>query len=135
MKKYLIFDFDGTISKFWKISEKNLFFLKKIKEKNYFLFITSRSSSRKINKILEKYEIKKLFEIVYGSEEVLKSVEHIEYFEDYSCDSDFREKAVIIWDWEIDKNLAQESKIDFIYVWEDGLTSPLAPLLLGDGNI
>lgn len=117
-KKYLIFDFDWTLCFNWIIPENIVNTLKKL-SLNYSLFITTRSSSRKTNEILEKYWIKDLFEIVYGSEEVLKSIEHIKYFEDYSCDENFREKAVIIWDWEIDRNLASDCKIEFIFVWGD----------------
>ncbi len=128
-KKYLIFDFDWTLCFNWVIRENTINILKKL-SLNYSLFITTKSSTRKTNEILEKYWIKDLFEIVYWSEEVLKSVEHINYFEDYSCDENFREKALLIWDWEIDRNLASDCKIEFIYIWSEDLSLYLGDLLL-----
>lgn len=92
--------------------------IKHLKEK-YFLFLTTWNSTQVAEKHLKEAWIFELFEIIYGSEQVPKSEEHLEYFKDYSLDEDFYKKAIYIWDGNNDRILAGIKNIDFIHIWND----------------
>ena len=85
--------------------------------KNYKLFLTTWSSTKFAKQTLKDWDIKKHFELIYWSDEILKWRQHLELFKDYSLDEDFHKESLYIWDWEMDKIFAKESWIDFIRVW------------------
>jgi len=106
----------------WDLRDKVKFFpwvKEKIKQlsKNYKLFLTTWSSTKFAKQTLKDWEIKKYFEKILWSDEILKWKEHLEIFKEMTNASDFFEKSLYIWDWNMDKIFAQESKIDFVRVW------------------
>ena len=105
-------------------TEKGNFFLwvpAKIKElrKNYKLFLSTWNSTKFAEENLKKWDIFDCFEYILWSENIWKSIEHIEIFKDYTWDKDFEKLAVFIWDWEKDRDIAKEVNIDFIHIDED----------------
>ena len=106
----------------WWLRDKVKFFpwvTKKIKElsKDYKLFLTTGSSTKFAKQTLKDWEIKKYFEKIIWSDEILKWKEHLEILKEISWDSDFYKKSIYLWDWEMDKIFAQEQNIDFVRVW------------------
>jgi len=105
-------------------TEKGNFFLwvpAKIKElrKNYKLFLSTWNSTKFAEENLKKWDIFDCFEYILWSENIWKSIEHIEIFKDYTWDKDFEKLAVFIWDWEKDRDIAKEVNMDFIHIDED----------------
>lgn len=93
----------------------------KIKElrKNYKLFLSTWNSTKFAEENLKKWDIFDCFEYILWSENIWKSIEHIEIFKDYTWDKDFEKLAVFIWDWEKDRDIAKEVNMDFIHIDED----------------
>lgn len=91
----------------------------KIKElsKKYTLFLTTWSSTRFAKNSLKDWGIEDCFDLIYGSDEILKWKDHIDIFKDYSQDKDFYKNSLYIWDWDMDKIFAMEAWIDFVRVW------------------
>jgi len=106
----------------WTLRDKVRFFpwiQEKIKElnKNYKLFLTTWSSTKFAKQTLKDWEIKKYFEKILWSDEILKWKEHLEIFKEISGENDFYKNSIYIWDWEMDKIFAIEQNIDFVRVW------------------
>lgn len=93
----------------------------KIKElrKNYKLFLSTWNSTKFAEENLKKWDIFDCFEYILWSENIWKSIEHIEIFKDYTWDKDFEKLAVFIWDWEKDRDIAKGVNMDFIHIDED----------------
>ncbi|RKW24354.1 HAD family hydrolase [Candidatus Gracilibacteria bacterium] len=105
-------------------TEKGNFFLgvpAKIKElrKNYKLFLSTGNSTTFAEENLKKGDIFDCFDYILGSENIGKSIEHIEIFKDYTGDKDFEKLAVFIGDGEKDRDIAKEVNMDFIHIDED----------------
>lgn len=92
----------------------------KIKEisKDYKLFLTTWNSTKFAKEILETWEIRDCFELVFGSNKIKKWHQHLSIFKNYSEDEDFFSKSLYFWDWEMDKIFAKEAWIDFIRIWD-----------------
>ena len=106
----------------WNLRDKVKFFpwvTGKIKElsKDYKLFLTTGSSTKFAKQTLKDWGIKKYFEKIIWSDEILKWKEHLETLKKISWDSNFYKKSIYLWDWEMDKIFAQEQNIDFVRVW------------------
>ncbi len=86
--------------------------------KDYTLFLTTWSWTKYAKEMLDKWWIKKYFELVFWSNKIPKWHLHLETFMEYSWDPDFYKSAVYIWDWEMDRIFANEMWIDFVHVWE-----------------
>lgn len=85
--------------------------------KNYKLFLSTWSSTKFAKNTLKDAWIKKYFEKILWSDEILKWAKHLEIFEELSLDENFYKNSVYVWDWEMDKIFANEKNIDFIRVW------------------
>ena len=107
----------------WALRDKVKFFpwiQEKIKELNknwYKLFLTTGSSTKFAKQTLKDWEIKKYFEKIIWSDDILKWKAHLEIFKKLSNDENFYKKSIYLWDWEMDKIFASEQNIDFIRVW------------------
>jgi len=88
--------------------------------KKYKLFLTTWNSTNFANKILEKWRIKDCFEMILGSDKILKWEEHLEKFQEYTNDDDFYKNAVYIWDGNSDREFAKLKNITFVHIWDDG---------------
>ena len=90
----------------------------KIKElsKSYKLFLSTWNSTKFAEENLKKWDIFDCFEYILWSENIWKSIEHIEIFKDYTWDKDFEKLAVFIWDWEKDRDIAKGVNMDFIHI-------------------
>ncbi|MDD3646089.1 MAG: HAD-IA family hydrolase [Candidatus Gracilibacteria bacterium] len=95
---------------------------KKIRKlsKKYRLFLTTGSSTRFAKETLKDGSIEDCFELIYGSDEVLKGKDHIDIFKEYTQDENFYKNSLYIGDGDMDKLFAQESGIDFIRVGTRG---------------
>ena len=95
----------------------------KIKElkNNYKLFLTTWNSTKVAKKHLEKWWIIECFELIYGSDKILKWKEHLELFKEYSNDENFFKNSIYVWDWQSDRIFAEEAWIDFIHIWEENI--------------
>lgn len=91
--------------------------IKELSEK-YRLFLTTWNSTRFAKEILETWEIKDCFDLIYGSDEIKKWFQHLSIFKNYSQDEDFFANSIYFWDWEMDKKFAKEQWIDFIRIWD-----------------
>ena len=89
--------------------------------KEYKLYLSTWSPQYALEEILLNAWILKYFEITKWSNVIPKSIKHIEIFKDYSEDQDFEKYSVLIWDWDSDRNIAKESWIDFVRIWEKDL--------------
>jgi len=87
--------------------------------KNYKLFLTTWNSTPTAIKYLTNWWIIDCFELIYWSDKILKWMEHLNIFKEYSNDSMFFEKSVYIWDWTPDRMFAKQAWIDFIHIWND----------------
>ena len=119
-KKYIIFDFDWTLV---DSSTKEFFewVIEMIEEfsKNYTMFISSRSSEEILREKLKKAWIYEYFDVVFWSSVLEKWPKHIETFKLLTADDDFENKAIFVWDWEIDRDLAEKTWLIFIKVWKE----------------
>ena len=95
--------------------------ISKIKElsKKHKLFLTTWNSTKTAIKYLTKWTIIDCFELIYWSDKILKWMDHLNIFKDYSKDKDFFEKSIYTWDWNMDRIFAKEAWIDFIHIWND----------------
>jgi phosphoglycolate phosphatase-like HAD superfamily hydrolase len=84
----------------------------------YKLYLSTGSSTKFANEILELWWIKQYFEQIQWSEIIPKSEEHLDIFEKYSEDKDFFKKAISIGDSLRDELFAKKRNIDFIKIWE-----------------
>ncbi len=84
---------------------------------NYKLYLSTGSSTKFAEKILEKWWVKKYFEKILWSDIIPKSEEHLDIFEEYSWDKDFFKKSISIWDSLRDELFAKNRNIDFIKIW------------------
>jgi len=107
----------------WNLRDKVKFFpwvqekIKELYQKWYKLFLTTWSSTDFATKTLKDWWIYNYFEKVIWSDKILKWKQHLEIFKELTWDSDFYKKSLYLWDWNMDKIFALESKIDFIRVW------------------
>lgn len=92
--------------------------INKIEElsKNYKLFLSTWNSTKFAEENLKKWKIYNYFEYILWSENISKSSEHIKIFKEISLDNNFEKKAIFIWDWEKDREIAKENFIDFIHI-------------------
>lgn len=92
----------------------------KIREisKNYKLFLTTWNSTKFAKEILETWDIKDCFELIYWSNEIKKWSQHLSIFKNYSEDENFFANSIYFWDWEMDKIFAKEAWIDFVRIWD-----------------
>lgn len=106
----------------WELRDKVKFFpwiqdkIIKLGE-NYKLFLSTWSSTIFAKQTLKDWWIKKYFEKILWSNEILKWEDHLELFKELSLDENFYKKSIYIWDWEMDKIFAKSKNIDFIRVW------------------
>lgn len=84
---------------------------------NYTLFLSTGNYTSNAEQILKRWWILELFAHVQWSDIIPKSQKHIDIFKEVTLDPDFEKFAISIWDWEIEKQVAIESGIDFIQVW------------------
>lgn len=96
----------------WVIKE-----IKKLR-KDYRLFLTTWSSTKFAKDMLKIWWIKKYFEKIKWSSKIAKWISHLEEFREITKDKDFFEYSVYIWDWDKDRDFAQEAWIDFIHIWD-----------------
>jgi hypothetical protein len=92
--------------------------IKELKD-NYKLFLTTWNSTQVAKKYLEKWWIIEYFELIYWSDKILKWIDHLNIFKDYSDDEDFFKKSIYVWDGQSDRIFASEAWIDFIHIWND----------------
>jgi len=94
---------------------------KKIKElcKKYKLFLTTWNSTKVAIKHLKKWWIIDCFELIYWSDKILKWIEHLNIFKEYSKDKDFFKNSIYVWDGHSDRIFAKEAWIDFIHIWNN----------------
>lgn len=121
IKKYIIFDFDGTLI---DTKSKELFewipeMLKNLSE-NYTLFLSSRSDDEDLKEFLKTEQLYWYFDIVFGSTIREKWKKHIEVFDLVSEDQNFINKTIYIWDDEFDRNIAKMAWISFVKIWKEG---------------
>ncbi len=120
-KKFLIFDLDWTL---YNPETQALFKwvpeLIKHLSQWYTMFVSTRSSDETAKKILKEGNIYDYFEAVMWSTTMEKSQKHIEVFEMVSANSNFYQNCIFIGDWDIDRQVAQESGLAFIKIWKEG---------------
>ena len=85
--------------------------------KKYDLYLSTWSPEHILEEVLNHWEILDYFKLTKWSKFIQKWVEHIEIFKDYSEDSEFEKYSILIWDWYMDKFIAEQCWIDFIRVW------------------
>ena len=88
--------------------------------KDYKLYLTTWNSTQFAKQHLEEAWIYHCFEKVLGSDSILKWPEHLQIFKNLSCDENFFEKAVYIWDGNSDREFAKMFGIDFVHIWNEG---------------
>jgi len=93
----------------------------KIKElcKKYKLFLTTWNSTKVAIKHLKKWWIIDCFELIYWSDKILKWIEHLNIFKEYSKDKVFFKNSIYVWDGQSDRIFAKEAWIDFIHIWNN----------------
>jgi len=84
----------------------------------YKLYLSTWSSTKFAEEILEIWWIKKYFEIILWSEKIQKSEEHLDIFMEKSNDPNFFQLSISIWDSPKDEYFAKQRNIDFIKIWE-----------------
>ena len=87
--------------------------------KNYKLFLTTWNSTQVAIKHLKKWNILDCFELIYWSDKILKWLDHLNIFKDYSNDYDFFKKSIYVWDWQSDRIFAKKASIDFVHIWDE----------------
>ncbi len=92
--------------------------IKQLKSK-YKLYLSTGSSTKFANEILELWWVKQYFEIIQWSDIIPKSEVHLDIFEEHSNDKEFFKKSISIWDSMRDELFAKNRKIDFIKIWEE----------------
>lgn len=105
-----------------KNNQKNSFIewtLEKILElkDKYTLYLSTWSSTKSAENILQKGWVKQYFEMIQWSDMIPKSEEHLDIFKIHSWDKDFFKKAISIWDSIRDELFATNRNIDFIKIW------------------
>ena len=88
--------------------------------KTYTLFLTTGNSTPVAKKYLEWWWISNCFDLIYWSDQVLKWMDHLNIFKQYSQDEDFFKNSVYLWDGAQDRIYAAEAGIDFIHIWNEG---------------
>lgn len=83
---------------------------------NYKLFLTTWNSTEIARKYLIKWWIINYFELIYWSDIILKWMEHLNLFKEYSKDKDFLKNSIYVWDWQSDRLYASQAWIDFIHI-------------------
>lgn len=83
----------------------------------YQLFLTTGNSTPTAEKYLKNGKIFNSFELILGSNEILKWWAHLELFKEYSNDANFYEKSIYVGDGGSDREFALEKWIDFIHIW------------------
>lgn len=93
----------------------------KIKDlsESYKLYLTTWNSTKVAEKHLKEVWIYDMFEIVFGSDIILKWDPHINAFIKDSADKDFIKKTIYIWDWSQDRIISENFWIDFIHIWNE----------------
>ena len=111
---YQVLDIKNKQSKFieWTLEKINEL------QNNYKLFLSTWSSTRFAEEILNEWGVKDYFEMIQWSETIPKSEEHLDIFKNHSWDEDFFKYAIAIWDSLKDEFFAEERKIDFILIWD-----------------
>jgi len=84
----------------------------------YKLYLSTWSSTKFAEEILEIWWIKKYFEIILWSEKIQKSEEHLDIFMEKSNDPNFFQLSISIWDSPKDEYFAKQRNINFIKIWE-----------------
>jgi len=87
--------------------------------KNYKLFLTTWNSTQVAIKHLKKWWIINHFELIYWSDKILKWMDHLNIFKNYSNDENFFSKSIYVWDGKSDRLFANEAWIDFIHIWNE----------------
>ena len=85
----------------------------------YKLYLSTWSSTKITNEILEKSWIQKYFEVILWSDEIPKSEMHLDMFMEQSGDKDFFNNSISIWDWINDEIFAKNKNIEFIKIWNE----------------
>ena len=88
---------------------------------DYKLFLTTWNSTEVARKHLIKWWIINYFELIYWSDVILKWMEHLNIFKEYSMDNDFFKNSVYVWDWQSDRIFAKQAWIDFIHIWDENI--------------
>ena len=81
--------------------------IKTIKD-DFILFISTGNSTQFAKKMLEQWWILEYFELVLWSEIVPKTEEHIKIMQNHMNDNSFCEKAIFVWDWARDREIAEK---------------------------
>lgn len=95
--------------------------VEKIKElsQDFKLFLSTGNSTAFAKENLQEWWILNCFELVVGSDLLIKGVEHLKLFSETVGDPNFLKKVVFIWDGENDRDIAQQAGIPFIHVEEE----------------
>ena len=119
-KKYIIFDFDGTLvdSNTKDFFEGVIPMIKKF-SKEYILLISSQSDDEILKESLKNVQIYDCFEVVFGGTIREKGEKHIEVFDMVLDDQNFINKTVFVWDSESDREIAKEAWISFVKIWKE----------------
>ncbi len=88
--------------------------------KDYKLFLSTWNSTSFAIKTLERWWIKDCFELILGSDKILKWPDHLEYFKNHTNDEDFYKKAIYVWDGNSDREFAKSKNTTFIHIGNDG---------------
>lgn len=86
---------------------------------DYKLFLTTWNSTEVARKHLIKWWIIEYFEMIHWSDVILKWMDHLNLFKEYSEDENFFENSIYVWDWQSDRLYASEAWIDFIHIWNE----------------
>ncbi len=87
--------------------------------KDYQLFITTWNSTQAVKKTLSRENLLDYFSLILGSDKLLKWPEHINEFKYFTWDDEFEKKAIYIWDWNIDYQIAKKFGIKFVKIKDD----------------
>lgn len=87
--------------------------------KNYKFFLCTWNSTQFAIKKLKEWWVYELFEIVHWSEQISKSVAHINYFKEYCLDAEFEKNTIYFWDWNNDRFICEQTWIDFVKIWDE----------------
>ena len=95
--------------------------IEKIKElsQDFKLFLSTGNSTAFAKENLQEWWILNCFELVVGSDLLIKGGEHLKLFSEAVGDPNFLKKVVFIWDGENDRDIAQQAGVPFIHVEEE----------------